>query len=127
MEREKPEMRFMELELEMLLRRRRKLISQREQYKGWREAEDELEEVICQKFNVYAKDVILTDSGGYYRVEDVERVAGEVEKLLNRNEVREALRKALFQDYDLDQCKKLINGLRMQVDMHLKKYKERAL
>ncbi len=112
------ERRFLELELEVLLRKFKK--KQENDPVGvlesaYREGYETLMNEIGRKAANYVKEVVFVGTGGYYLKSETSELIEKLNYVVNCPVSKEKLRTALFAEPDMGQVKKLAAGLRAQV------------
>lgn len=123
------EKRFLELELDVLLRRFKK---NRENDPGgvsksaYRESYETLLNEIGRKAASYVKEVVFAGTGGYYLKFETTELFEKLNHIVNCPESKEKLRNALFVKPDMGQVKKLAAGLRAQVQNIVTEYQNHA-
>ncbi len=123
------ERRFLELELEVLLRRFKK--NQENDPVGvlksaYREGYETLVNEIGRKAANYVKEVVFAGSGGYYLKSETSELVEKLNYVVNCPVSKEKLRTVLFAEPDMVQVKKLTAGLRAQVQNIVTEYQNHA-
>lgn len=85
-----------------------------------------LKEKLNELGNQYLNEVVCSGMGAYVLKEEKDRMFFELNQLVNHPSVKEKLRKALFQDSNLDKVVELSLELRKQVSELLTDYESRA-
>lgn len=113
------ERRFVELELEVWLRKlkREKAGSARRgrQCSWYREIEDTAKDYLC--------DLVYSGQGGYVLASERTRMIAELQNVVRRARVNDRLHQALFVDTDIEKVRDLARELRSQVEAVMMEYK----
>lgn len=76
--------------------------------------------------NQYIRDLICSGMGTYVLAAEKEKMFDEIGLVMNRPEIKEKFRAALYQNGDLEEIRKLSMEIREQVRQLLKKYEAHA-
>ena len=76
--------------------------------------------------NQYIRDLICSGMEAYVLAAEKEKMCDEIGLVMNRPEIKEKFRAALYQNGDLEEIRKLSMEIREQVRQLLKKYEAHA-
>ncbi|MBT9795177.1 hypothetical protein [Hungatella hathewayi] len=76
--------------------------------------------------NQYIRDLIYSGMGTYVLAAEKEKMFDEIGLVMNRPEIKEKFRAALYQNGDLEEIRRLSMEIREQVEQLIKKYEAHA-
>lgn len=76
--------------------------------------------------NQYIRDLICSGMGTYVLAAEKDKMFDEIGLVMNRPEIKEKFRAALYQNGDLEEIRRLSMEIREQVEQLIKKYEAHA-